>query len=91
MVDARIPYLLIIKISNLFQFKKKLYVISKVALVVCVWLMYKVDVDLDDDLCWIQASLTPKVLQRPNFGLCCFGHVAVIRRCDMIFWKFYGK
>jgi hypothetical protein len=35
--------------------------------------------------------LNTKVLQRPNFGLCCFGHVAVIRRCDMIFWEFYGK
>jgi hypothetical protein len=35
--------------------------------------------------------LTPKVLQRSNFGFCCFGHVAMIRRCDMIFWEFYGK
>jgi hypothetical protein len=24
------------------------------------------------------------------FGLCYFGHVAVIRRCNMIFWEFYG-
>jgi hypothetical protein len=36
-------------------------------------------------------KLTPKVLQRPNFGLCYFGHVAVIRGCDIIFWEFYGK
>jgi hypothetical protein len=24
-------------------------------------------------------------------GLCCFGQVPVIRRCDMSFWEFYGK
>jgi hypothetical protein len=35
--------------------------------------------------------LTPKALQWPNFGHNCFGHVVVIRRCDMIFWEFYGK
>jgi hypothetical protein len=33
-------------------------------------------------------NLTPKVLQWPNFGHCYFGHVAVIRRCDMIFGNF---
>jgi hypothetical protein len=36
-------------------------------------------------------SLAPKALQWPNFGHCCFGHVLVIRRCDMIFWEFYGR
>jgi hypothetical protein len=35
--------------------------------------------------------LTPKALQWPNFSHCCFGHVAMIRRCDMTFWEFYGK
>jgi hypothetical protein len=35
--------------------------------------------------------LTPKALQGPNFGHCYFGQVLVIRRCDMIFWEFYGK
>jgi hypothetical protein len=24
-------------------------------------------------------------------GLCCFGPVPMIRRCDMILWEFYGK
>jgi hypothetical protein len=32
-----------------------------------------------------------EVLPWPNFGHCCFGHVAVLRRYDMIFWKFYDK
>jgi hypothetical protein len=36
-------------------------------------------------------GLTPKALQWPNFGDCCFGQVPVKRRCDMIFWEFYGK
>jgi hypothetical protein len=35
--------------------------------------------------------LTPKALWRPNFGRCCFGQVLVKRRCDRIFWEFYGK
>jgi hypothetical protein len=35
--------------------------------------------------------LTPKALQTPSFGHHCFGHVAVISRCDMIFWEFDGK
>jgi hypothetical protein len=29
--------------------------------------------------------------QWPNFGHCCFGHVAVLKRCDIIFWEFYVK
>jgi hypothetical protein len=32
--------------------------ISKVALVVFLWLIFKLDFDLDDDLIWIQASFT---------------------------------
>jgi hypothetical protein len=36
-------------------------------------------------------SLIPKALQWPNFGQCCFKQVPVIRRCDVIFWEFYGK
>jgi hypothetical protein len=35
--------------------------------------------------------LTPKALWWPKNGLCCFGQVLMIRRCDMIFWEFYGK
>jgi hypothetical protein len=27
----------------------------------------------------------------PKNDLCCFGQVGVIRGCDMIFGKFYGK
>jgi hypothetical protein len=37
------------------------------------------------------SRLIPKAHQWPNFGHCCFGHVVVIRRCDMIFWEFYHK
>jgi hypothetical protein len=37
------------------------------------------------------ASLSPKTQQWLNFSHCCFGHVAVRRRCDTSFWKFYGK
>jgi hypothetical protein len=36
-------------------------------------------------------SLTPKAQQWPNLGHCYFGHVVVIRRCNMIFREFYGK
>jgi hypothetical protein len=36
-------------------------------------------------------KLTPKALWWPKNGLCCFGQVPVIRRCDMIFWEFSGK
>jgi hypothetical protein len=35
--------------------------------------------------------LNPLSHERPNFGLSCFGHVAVIRRCDMNFWDFHGR
>jgi hypothetical protein len=32
--------------------------------------------------------LTLKAHQWPNFGHCCFGHVAIINRCNMIFGNF---
>jgi hypothetical protein len=51
MVDSRILYVLVVK--DFFDLKKKLCAISKVALVVFVWLIFKLDFDLDDDLIWI--------------------------------------
>jgi hypothetical protein len=51
MVDARILYVLVIKIPDFFYFFLNLCAISKVALV--VWLIFKLDFDLDDDLIWI--------------------------------------
>jgi hypothetical protein len=53
MVDVRILYVLEVKISDFFDLKKKLCAISKLALVVFVWLIFKLDFDLDDDLYWI--------------------------------------
>jgi hypothetical protein len=53
MVDARILYVLVVKISDFFYLKEKLCGISKVALVVFLWLIFKLDFDLDDDLIWI--------------------------------------
>jgi hypothetical protein len=53
MVDARILYVLVVKFSNFFYLKNKLCAISKVALVVFLWLIFKLDFDLDDDLIWI--------------------------------------
>jgi hypothetical protein len=50
MVDTRILYVLVIKNSDFFDLKKNLYAISKVALIVFVWLIFKLDFDLDDDL-----------------------------------------
>jgi hypothetical protein len=38
---------------------------------------------------YICNSLTSKALQWPNLAHCCFGHVVVIRRCDMFFGEFY--
>jgi hypothetical protein len=37
-IDARIPYVLVVKISIYFNFLWNLCAISKVALVVCIWL-----------------------------------------------------
>jgi hypothetical protein len=56
MVDVRILYVLVVKISDFFDFFDffwNLCAISKVALVVFVWLIFKLDFDLDDDLIWI--------------------------------------
>jgi hypothetical protein len=58
MVDARIPYVFVVKISIYFYLFKNLCDISKIALIVCVWLIFKLDFDLDDYLYWIQASST---------------------------------
>jgi hypothetical protein len=53
MVDARILHVLVVKISDLFDLKNNLCANSKVALVVFLWLIFKLDFDLDDDLYWI--------------------------------------
>jgi hypothetical protein len=53
MVDVRILYVLVVKISDFFDLKKKLSAISKVALIVFVQLIFKLDFDLDDGLIWI--------------------------------------
>jgi hypothetical protein len=36
-------------------------------------------------------GLTPKVLRGQILAFAGFGHVAMIRRCDMIFWEFYSR
>jgi hypothetical protein len=53
MVDAWILFVLVVKITNFLIFFWNLCTISKVALVVFVWLIFKLDFDLDDDLIWI--------------------------------------
>jgi hypothetical protein len=53
MVNAKISYVLVIKISKFFYLKKNLCAISKVALIICIWLIFNLDFDLDDDLYWI--------------------------------------
>jgi hypothetical protein len=45
------------KVSYFFSLKNNLCANSKVALIVCVWLIFKLGFDLDDDLYWIQALL----------------------------------
>jgi hypothetical protein len=57
-VDAKIAHVLVIKISDFFEFFWNLCGISKVALVKCEWLIFKLHFGLDNDLCWIWASLT---------------------------------
>jgi hypothetical protein len=52
-VDARIAYVLVVRISDFFDLKNKLCGISKVALVECEWLIFKLHFGLDNDLCWI--------------------------------------
>ena len=53
MVNAKILYIVMVKISNLFDFFLNLCAISKVALVKCIWLNFKLIFDLDDDVYWI--------------------------------------
>jgi hypothetical protein len=49
-----ILYVLVVKISDFYYFFWNLCAISKVvALLVFVWLIFKLDFDLDDDLIWI--------------------------------------
>ena len=55
MVDVKIPCIFVIKISNFLYFLINLCAILKIALVICLWLIFKLDFDLDDDLYWIQA------------------------------------
>jgi hypothetical protein len=52
-VDAAIAYVLVVKISDFFDFFLNLRGISKVALVECEWLIFKLHYGLDNDLCWI--------------------------------------
>jgi hypothetical protein len=37
------------------------------------------------------STLTPKVLRSQILAFALFGHVFMIRRCDMIFWEFYSR
>jgi hypothetical protein len=53
MINAGILYVLVVQISYFFDLIKNLFAISKVALVVFLWLIFKLDFDLDDDLIWI--------------------------------------
>jgi hypothetical protein len=53
MVDAGILYVLVVKISDFFDFFINLCTISKVALAIFLWLIFKLDFDLDDDLIWV--------------------------------------
>jgi hypothetical protein len=53
MVHARILYVLVVNISDFYFYFWNLCAISKVALVVFLWLIFKLDFDLDDDLIWI--------------------------------------
>jgi hypothetical protein len=57
MVNAKLSYVLVVKISYFSNFSKNLCAISKETHVVYIWLNFKFDFDLDDDLYWIQASL----------------------------------
>jgi hypothetical protein len=67
MVDARILYVLVIKISIFLKIKINVCVISKVALIVCVWLIFKHNFDLDDDFYWIQSFINKVKLTKSSF------------------------
>jgi hypothetical protein len=51
MVNVGILYVLVVKISDFLYFLGNLCAI--VALIVFLWLILKLDFDLDDDLIWI--------------------------------------
>jgi hypothetical protein len=53
MVDAGMIYELMVKNSFFFYLKKNLCTLSKVSLVIFLWLIFKLVFDLDDDLIWI--------------------------------------
>jgi hypothetical protein len=53
MVNTKIAYVLVVKISDFFYLKINLCGISKVAPVECEWLILKLHFGLDNDLCWI--------------------------------------
>jgi hypothetical protein len=53
MVDVGILYVLAVKKSDFIDFFINLCAFSKVALLVFVWLIFKLDFDLDDHLYWI--------------------------------------
>jgi hypothetical protein len=39
----------------------------------------------------VKDHLTPESSLVDKNDICYFGQVPVIRRCDIIFWKFYGR
>jgi hypothetical protein len=49
-VDARIAYILEFKNLNFFNLKNKIILISKVALVECEWLIFKLHFGLNNEL-----------------------------------------
>jgi hypothetical protein len=49
-VDARIAYILEFKNLNFFNLKNKIILISKVALVECDWLIFKLHSGLNNEL-----------------------------------------
>jgi hypothetical protein len=58
MVDARIPYVLVVKKFIFFQKNLKFMCHFESSVSNMYRLIFKFDFDLDDDLYWIQASLT---------------------------------
>jgi hypothetical protein len=49
MVDARIPYAVVVKFPYDFLFFLKSCAISKATLVKCIWMFFKLDFYLHDD------------------------------------------
>jgi hypothetical protein len=50
MIDAKVPYVLVVKFSYFSNLKKNVCAISKLTLVVCIWLIFKFDFDFGDNL-----------------------------------------